>query len=47
MRYAFIEAHRERWPIAVQCGVLQVSPQRVLRLAEASAQCPGSALGRN
>ncbi len=25
MRYAFIEAHRERWPIAVQCAVLQVS----------------------
>ncbi len=25
MRYAFIESHRERWPIAVKCAVLQVS----------------------
>lgn len=25
MRYAFIEAHRQEWPIAVQCPVLRVS----------------------
>lgn len=25
MRYRFIEAHRQRWPIQVQCEVLQVS----------------------
>lgn len=25
MRYAFIEEHREQWPIVVQCDVLQVS----------------------
>jgi putative transposase len=25
MRYAFIEEHREAWPIAIQCAVLEVS----------------------
>lgn len=25
MRYRFIEEHRQRWPIALQCEVLEVS----------------------
>ena len=26
MRYDFLEAHRERWPVRLMCRVLRVSP---------------------
>ena len=48
MRYAFIERHREVWPIVVQCRVLEVSASgyrrhRVRRTAPAAS--PGQRVG--
>ena len=48
MRYAFIERHRDVWPIVVQCRVLEVSASgyrqhraRLTALAASPGQCVG------
>ena len=51
MRYAFVERHRDTWPIVVQCRVLQVSASgyhqhRLRQAADAGPNWPAVQPGR-